>query len=105
MTLESLAKDPESLTNDTPDIDERPAISHSESATYLFMGDVDERRMTTLNGLQFGLAAPILRFGGAVRRHERFGEDMYLPLIAFAIFASILFGIGLVAGRAADRIT
>jgi hypothetical protein len=29
---------------------------------------------------------------------------MYLPLIAFAIFASILFTIGLVAGRAADRI-
>jgi hypothetical protein len=28
---------------------------------------------------------------------------MYLPLIAFGVFASILFGIGLVAGRAADR--
>ncbi len=28
---------------------------------------------------------------------------MYLPLIAFAVFASILFVIGLVAGRAADR--
>ena len=45
-----------------------------------------------------------MRFGDAVRRHERFGEDMYLPLIAFAVFAGILFGIGLVAGRAADRI-
>ncbi len=45
-----------------------------------------------------------MRFGDALRRHERFGEDMYLPLIAFAVFASILFGIGLVAGRAADRI-
>jgi len=30
---------------------------------------------------------------------------MYLPLIAFGIFASILFAIGLLAGRAADRIT
>jgi hypothetical protein len=35
----------------------------------------------------------------------RFSETMYLPLIAFAVFASILFGIGLVAGRAADRKT
>jgi len=30
---------------------------------------------------------------------------MYLPLITFGIFASILFGIGLIAGRAADRKT
>ncbi len=44
-----------------------------------------------------------MRFGDALRRQERFGEDMYLPLIAFAIFAGILFTIGLVAGRAADR--
>jgi hypothetical protein len=29
---------------------------------------------------------------------------MYLPLIAFAVFSSILFGIGLLAGKAADRI-
>ena len=28
---------------------------------------------------------------------------MYLPLFAFGIFASILFAIGLVAGKAADR--
>jgi hypothetical protein len=33
-----------------------------------------------------------------------FGETMYVPLVTFAVFASILFGIGLVAGRAADRI-
>jgi hypothetical protein len=30
---------------------------------------------------------------------------MYLPLITFAVFASILFGIGFVAGRVADRKT
>lgn len=30
---------------------------------------------------------------------------MYLPLITFAVFASILFAIGLVAGKAADRKT
>gem|GEM_PF-3607362 len=28
---------------------------------------------------------------------------MYLPLIAFGVFASILFGIGLIAGKAADQ--
>jgi hypothetical protein len=34
-----------------------------------------------------------------------FGEEMYLPLVVFAVFATILFGIGFAAGRAADRIT
>jgi hypothetical protein len=28
---------------------------------------------------------------------------MYLPLFAFGIFAAILFGIGLAAGKVADR--
>lgn len=29
---------------------------------------------------------------------------MYLPLFAFGIFGAILFGIGLAAGKAADRL-
>jgi len=30
--------------------------------------------------------------------------NMYLPLVAFGIFAAILFGIGLAAGKAADQL-